>query len=112
MELQKVVRLVEFEKKELPFDVIEDVAIYMRNDPIIYRKSLFPAIMRMKDIHNSGKSPVAERCLGEVVDSAMNSYCEKYKLGSLENVFKKGDREAIIQKLFSEELTQIRRGAY
>lgn len=107
-----MVRLVEFEKKEIPFDVVEDVAIYMRNDPMVYRKSLFPAIMRMKDIHSGGKSPVPEQCLGEVVDSAMNSYCEKYKLGSPENVFKKGDREAIIKKLYSEELTQIRRGAY
>jgi hypothetical protein len=107
-----MVKLVEFEKKEIPFDVVEDVAIYMRNDPMVYRKSLFPAIVRMKDIHDGGKSPVPERCLGEVVDRAMNSYCEKYNLGSPQNVFKKGDREAIIQKLFSEELTQIRRGAY
>lgn len=107
-----MVRLVEFEKKEIPFDVVEDVAIYMRNDPMIYRKSLFPAIMRMKDQHDSGKSPQAETCLGEVVDSAMSSYCDKFKLGSPNNVFKKGDREAIIDKLFSEELTQIRRGVY
>lgn len=107
-----MVRLVEFETTELPFDVVEDVAIYMRNDPMIYRKSLFPAVVRMKSIHDKGKSPVPEQCLGEVVDEAMNSYCEKYSLGSPKNVFKKGDREAIINKLFSEELTQIRNGAY
>ena len=107
-----MVRLVEFEVKEMPFDVVEDVAIYMRNDPMVYRKSLFPAIVRMKSIHNSGKSPVPEQCLGEIVDSTMNKYCEKYSLGSPKNVFKKGDREAIINKLFSEEMTQIRNGAY
>jgi len=107
-----MVRLVEFEKTEVPFDVVEDVAIYMRNDPMIYRKSLFPAIVQMKGIHDRGNSPEAEKCLGEIVDSAMNSYCDKFKLGSPKNVFKKGDRESIINKLFSEELTQIRRGTY
>jgi hypothetical protein len=105
-------RLVEFEKKEIPFDVVDDVAIYMRNDPIVYRKSLFPAIMRMKDLHDGGKSPDKETCLGKVVDSAMEGYCQKFNLGSPKNVFRKGDREAIIDKLFSEELTQIKRGEY
>lgn len=107
-----MVRLVEFETKEIPFDVAEDVAIYMRNDPMIYRKSLFPAIMRMKDTHDKGKVPESEKCLGEVVDSAMEGYCEKFNLGSPKNVFKKGDREAVIDKLFSEEMTQIRNGVY
>ena len=107
-----MVRLVEFETKEMPFDVADDVTIYMRNDPMVYRKSLFPAIMRMKDQHDKGSVPVAEKCLGEVVDSAMDGYCEKFNLGSPQNVFKKGDREAIIDKLFSEEMTQIRNGEY
>ena len=107
-----MVRLVEFETKELPFDVVEDVAIYMRNDPMLYRKSLFPAITRMKGMHSKGKTPDAQECLGKAVDGAMESYCEKFKLGSPERVFKKGDRDAIIDKLFAEELTQIRNGAY
>ena len=107
-----MVRLVEFEKEELPFDVIDDVAIFMRNDPIVYRKSLFPAITRMKGIYDKGNSPDPQECLGTVVDSAMESYCKKFKLGSPQNVFKKGDRESIIDKLYSEELTQIRNGVY
>ena len=107
-----MVRLVEFETQELPFDVIDDIAIFMRNDPIVYRKSLFPAITKMKGLHDRGKTPDAQTCLGEVVDGAMESYCKKFKLGSPHNVFKKGDRDAIIDKLFAEELTQIRNGEY
>jgi len=105
-------RLVEFEKKDLPFDVIDDVCVYMRNDPMVYRKSLFPAISKMKSIYDNGKSPIGEECLGEVVDTAMESYCNKFQLGSPRNVFRKGDRESIINKLFAEELTQIRNGEY
>lgn len=107
-----MVRLVEFETKEMPFDVIDDVAIYMRNDPMVYRKGLFPAITKMQGLHKKGKLPDPEECLGEVVNSAMESYCNKFNLGSPNRVFKKGDRESIIDKLFAEEMTQIRNGAY
>ena len=51
-------RIDEFAHKtddRLPFDVVDDVAIYMRNDPMFYRKQLFPAIMSMKDRHDAGK---------------------------------------------------------
>ena len=107
-----MVRLVEFEVSEPRFDIIDDCAVYMRNDPIVYRKGLFPAIMKMKDTYDKGNFPVAEECLGEAVDNAMEGYCEKFKLGSPQNVFKKGDRESIIDKLFAEEMTQIRNGVY
>ena len=40
----------------LPFDVADDVAIFMRNDPMFYRKQLFPAIMSMKDRQTQVKS--------------------------------------------------------
>ena len=43
----------------LPFDVADDVAIFMRNDPMFYRKQLFPAIMNMKDRHDAGKAASA-----------------------------------------------------
>lgn len=96
----------------LPFDVVDDVAIYMRNDPMFYRKQLFPAIMRMKDMHDAGKSCVAEKCLGEVCGRAMESYCSKFNLGSKENIFKPEDKGLLINKLFGEEMTQIKNGAY
>ena len=96
----------------LPFDVADDVAIYMRNDPMFYRKQLFPAIMRMKDRHDTGKECNAEGCFGSVCDSAMESYCKKFKLGSPKNVFKPEDKGLIINKIFGEEMTQIRNGAY
>jgi hypothetical protein len=107
-----MVKAVEFQQKDVPFDVVDDVAIFMRNDPIIYRKSLFPAIMNMKDRFDSGKKCVAEECLGEIVDSAIPEYCNKFKLGSPKNVFKKGDRDSIVNKLYAEEMTQIKNGAY
>ena len=97
---------------KLPFDVVDDVAIFMRNDPMFYRKSLFPAIMNMKDRHDSGKSCVAEECLSEVCGRAMESYCSKFNLGSPTNIFKPEDKGQLIQKVFGEEMKQIKDGQY
>ena len=97
---------------KLPFDVVDDVAIFMRNDPMFYRKSLFPAIMNMKDRHEAGADCVAEDCLSEVCGRAMESYCSKFKLGSPTNIFKPEDKGALIQKVFGEEMKMIKDGAY
>lgn len=96
----------------LPYDVVDDVAIYMRNDPMFYRKQLFPAIMRMKDQYDAGGKPDAEKCLGEVCNKAMESYCSKFKLGRKENIFKDEDRGLLVNKLYGEEMKQIKDGAY
>ena len=96
----------------LPYNIIDDVCIFMRNDPMFYRKQLFPAIMKMKDSYAAGKRLDASKCLGECASMALESYCKKYKLGSPKNVFQPEDKDLIIQKLFSEEMTQIRNGVY
>jgi hypothetical protein len=96
----------------LPFDVADDVTIFMRNDPMFYRKSLFPAIMNMKDRHDAGKDCVAEECLGEVCGAAMETYCKKFDLGSPKNVFRDEDKGLIINKLFGEEMKMIKDGQY
>jgi len=96
----------------LPFDVVDDVAVYMRNDPMFYRKQLFPAIMKMKDRHAAGKSCDANECLGEVCSRAMESYCNKFKLGSMKNIFKDEDKGLLINKVFGEEMKMIKDGQY
>jgi len=96
----------------LPYDVVDDVSVYMRNDPMFYRKKLFPAIMRMKDMHSKGKNVDATDALGDVCDEAMGRYCSKFKLGSKENIFKDEDRGLLINKVFGEEMKMIKDGQY
>jgi hypothetical protein len=110
-----MVKMVDIDKPmdtRLPFDVVDDVAIYMRNDPMFYRKKLFPAIMKMKDLHDAGKEVNPNECLGECARTAMESYCQKFKLGSPKNVFKDEDEGLLIKKLFGEEMKMIKDGAY
>ena len=98
--------------RKMPFNPVDDCAIYMRNDPMFYRKSLFPVIMSMKDMYNKKQTLNASKCLGECALKAMESYCKKYNLGKIENVFTDNDKDALIQKIFSEEMKMIKDGAY
>jgi len=97
---------------KLPFDVVDDVAIFMRNDPMFYRKSLFPAVMNMKDRHDAGKECNANDCLGDCCDKGIKTYCNKFKLGSPQNIFRSEDKDLLIKKIFGEEMKMIKDGAY
>ena len=110
-----MVKLVEFAgevDKKMPFSPVDDCAIYMRNDPMFYRKHFFPAVVKMQEMYKKSKPLNASKCMGECVGRAMESYCKEYKLGKPENIFTDEDKEALIKKLFSEEMKQIKDGAY
>jgi|TARA_B110000977_G_C10841599_1_gene402231 hypothetical protein len=96
----------------LPYDVVDDLTIFMRNDPMFYRKKLFPCIMQMKDKYDGKKSIVPQEAFGPIVDEAMESYCQQYGLGRRDKIFKLQDRDDVINKLYGEEMKQIECGAY
>jgi len=97
----------------LPFDVVDDLAVYMRNDPMFYRKQLFPAILRIKGMYDNEIKINPNEIFGSIIDKALGSYCRKF------NIMKRPDellgddeRTALVHKLHSEEMTNIRNGAY
>jgi len=112
-----MVKIVEFtdhkEQPKLNYDVVDDVAVFMRNDPMFYRKQFFPAVSKMADMHRAGKPLVQADCLGEMVERALEAYCNKYKIASMpDEVFTNEDRSCIMDKIFSEEMEQIKKGEY
>jgi hypothetical protein len=97
----------------LPFDVVDDVAIFMRNDPIFYRKSFFPAVMKMKGMYDKGKAIDAHECLGECVSSAIESYCRKFNINKRpDQLMSEEEKDELVKKLYAEEFKQIKDGAY
>ena len=68
--------------------------------------------MIMQDMHDVQKSSDPQQVLGPIVDEAMDKYCEKFKLGSRDKIFKLQDRDEAINKIFGEEMKQIETGAY
>jgi hypothetical protein len=98
---------------KLNFDVIDDVAVFMRNDPQFYRKNFFPAIDKMKSCVDNGTRVDANKMLGPVVDKACEGYCQKFNVNRTPaDLFDLDDRQALIQRLYSEEMENIKKGAY
>jgi hypothetical protein len=98
---------------KLPFDVVDDLAIFMRNDPMFYRKSLFPAIMDMKDCCDKGTKYNAPKNLMPVIDKATESYCKHFKMNKRpEQLLSDEEKKTLLNKIYAEEMTNIRKGAY
>lgn len=101
------------EEKDLPYDVVEDAVVFMRNDPMFYRRHYLPAIMRIADLHRAQKKYNPSKILSPCIEEALTRYCRKYNIARTpEEVFTSEDRSAILQKIYSEEMDQIKRGGY
>jgi hypothetical protein len=109
-------RIVEFthpDNKELPFDVVEDAIVFMRNDPMFYRKQYYPTVTKLADMSRAGKSCNKMEMFSSMVEEGITQYCRKFKLADqADEIFNNDDRSAIIDKLFSEEMDLIKKGDY
>jgi len=110
-----MVKIVEFHNQvnsNFNFDIVDDASYYMRNDPNFYRKQYFPCMAKLADKHSEGQK-VDRTMIMDMIEQGINGYVKQYNLGrSPEDVFKQPDRDALIDKLFSEEMDQIKRGEY
>ena len=104
-----MVKLVEFfhnsdlPEKILPpidFDVAEDLVVFMRNDPVFYRKSLFPAIETVKST-----DPMDTTALQNVVAQGLGKYCEKFHIPHPKTeLLTDADISSIVERLVAEEI--------
>lgn len=109
-------RIEEFTKldnNELPYDVVDDISIFMRNDPMFYRKELFPAIISMKNSYDKKESIDPSEIFSPIVHKASNRYCKKFNIAKRpDELLTKEDYNRLVQKLYSEELGNIQKGIY
>jgi hypothetical protein len=109
-------RIDEFSQQpenKFDYDIVDDVCVFMRNDPLFYRKSFFPAVSNMADLQRNGSKIDKQSCLGGMIETAIGAYCKKYDIAEVpDEVFTIEDRANIIDKIFSEEMEQIKAGEY
>jgi len=109
-------KLVEFtnpQENKLNFDVVDDVIVFMRNDPQFYRKSFFPTMSKIADMHRAGQDVNPQECMSGMIENALNSYCKTFKVADIpDEIFTQDDRSSIIDRVFSEEMEQIKKGEY
>ena len=109
----KIVEVIAEATQDVKFDLVDDASFFMRNDPTFYRKEYFPTVNKIAELHRSGKKFDHKKHLGPVVEKGINAYCSKFDLAnSPDDVFNQEHRDAIIDKLFSEEMEEINKGEY
>lgn len=100
-------------KLRLDFDNVEDLGIFMRNDPMFYRKQFFPCMAKISDKLDAGKKCDPVKDIGPCVDNACEAYCNHFDLPQEpKTLFPVEDRRAVVSKLYSEEMPNVKKGMY
>jgi hypothetical protein len=101
-----MVKINEFHDIDMPdeilpkpdFNVGEDLLIFMRNDPMFYRKTFFPAV---EDYKNSKKKPILIR----LVKKGLGSYCNKFNIPNPPNeLMSDGDIIELVKQIIGDEI--------
>jgi hypothetical protein len=99
--------------QDLPYNLVDDIAIYMRNDPTFYRQVFFPAVQKMKEMHHKGEKYNPDAELGPMIKKAATNYCKKFNIPRLpEELVSEDEYRDLVKKIYSEELTNIKKDVY
>jgi hypothetical protein len=102
---------IKFDEK-MPYDVGQDLIVYMRNDPMFYRKHLYPALIDVQEaVKNGGK--YSKKSLIPVIEKAIQGYINKFNIKKLpEDIMNEQEKLECISKLLADEQENFRKGAY
>jgi len=99
--------------EQLPFDKIDDLVVYMRNDPEFYRKQYFPTMCNVADMQREGTNDNPQSIIMPMIEKAIGEYCQKFQIARhVDDVFDNNDRTAVFDKIYKEEMEQIEKGEY
>ena len=104
---------VSTDEEQLPFDVVEDLFVFMKNDPMFYRRVYFPTISKVADLIKNNKKVSFTKAFAPVIDKAIEAYRNKFEMSkSVSKQFSPDSKESLINRIKEEELPSIRKGDY
>ena len=111
-----MVRIVEVTDQklgeELPYDVGQDLIVHMRNEPMFYRKHLYPALIDVQEAVKNGGQYNKKQLL-PVIEKAIQSYVNRYGIKKLpEELMSEEEKLDCITKLLADEQENFRSGSY
>ena len=87
------------------YDVASDLLIFMRNDPMFYRKNFFPAVETYKE-NNKDTSPIEN-----MIKGGLGQYCQKFNiLNPADELMGEGDIKALTQQIIQDEMEDLEEG--
>lgn len=109
----KVAELTNVNMEEnLPWDVVEDIAVFMRNDPAFYRRHLYPTMVDVQEaVKNGGK--YNKKSMLPIVDRAIKSYIKKFDIKKRpEDLLTDSEKMQLINSILEQEVENFRKGSY
>ena len=97
---------------QLPYDVVEDLKVFMTHDNDFYRKHLFPRMAEVQAaVQNGGK--YNKKMLLPVVDAAIPEYLKKFEIKKRpEDFMNPGQKMECISSILRAEMDNFRKGEY
>ena len=87
------------------YDVASDLLIFMRNDPMFYRKNFFPAVETYKE-NDKDTSPIEN-----MIKGGLGQYCQKFNiLNPTDELMGEGDIKALTQQIIQDEMEDLEEG--
>ena len=96
---------------KLPYDLAEDLYIFMKNDPNFYRKQYYPGLCKCSDRVKANKDPQLEPTMRPIIQRAFESYAEKFGVPS-HIKFQTEDEDKVCSMISEEEMDTIRDCGY
>jgi len=96
---------------KLPYDLAEDLYVFMKNDPQFYRKQYFPGLCQCSDRVKADQDPNLENTMRPIIKSAFESYADKFKVPS-HITLEQEDEDKVCEMISEEEMDTIRECGY
>jgi hypothetical protein len=99
------------DKREINFDLAEDLMHFMHNDDDVYRRHLYPVLANCLDKAKS-KSPTNKNVFKPAVESSYKLYIKKFPIRELDDEIDNKLCEKICGKLHEEFKEHMSDGKY
>lgn len=97
---------------QLPYDVVEDLKIYMTQDNNFYRKNLFPHMSEVQAAVNAG-GKYNKKMLLPAVEKAIPEYLQKFGIKKRPQDFMDdAQKMECISSILKDEMDNFREGKY
>jgi hypothetical protein len=96
----------------LPWDMVEDLIAYMKNESGFYRKHLYPMLLNVQEaVANGGEYNKKEFI--PLIDTAIKQYVKKYEIDRRpETIMTPAQKMECVDKLLTDEVENFRTGEY
>lgn len=99
------------DKNGLGFDLKDDLIFFMQNDDDVYRRHMFPTILKLQDKLTAGSKP-SKSLFANAVHECYQTYQEKFNSHKLPFELEPEMLEEICQQIYDDEEQKIKDGQY